>query len=599
MNSSTAIAQVLVDELVRCGITDAVLAPGSRNAPLSMALHDADVLGRLRLHVRIDERTAGFLALGLARGSGRPVPVITTSGTAVANLHPAVLEAHHGGVPLLVLSTDRPAQLRDVGANQVIDQRTVFSSALRLFHEFALLDRTPTDDQLTSANAYWRSMIGRAVAAAAGGAGRCGPVQLNVPLMEPLLPPALGTADPSWPAAWADRPGPVMIAAELTGPLSGRPGGRAWTSVDVPVPDTSVRISQRPSARPRRLLVVAELGDPRAAQLAAAGHVVVSEVGGADGGDVLGAGVQLLEVPELLEIEPPEQVLVLGRPTLHRAVRSLLARPAGPIGWSVEVVAPPADFPDPAGQATSVRPDLGILPAADQRWAERWREADRAAVAAVQAELDGLPGTSSPRAARDLVRALPTEAVLVLGSSQVPRDVALAALPRDGLRVVANRGVAGIDGLVSTAVGVGLAMTDRPTVAYLGDLSFVHDLTGLAIGPAEPRPDLTLVINNNDGGGIFTTLESGAASYAPSFERIFGTPLGLDLSGWAAACHIPFTRVPPGAELAAAIGNGTAERGIGIRLVEVVTDRTRLREDQLRLRRAARDAARRAVTVRG
>jgi 2-succinyl-5-enolpyruvyl-6-hydroxy-3-cyclohexene-1-carboxylate synthase len=348
--------------------------------------------------------------------------------------------------------------------------------------------------------------------------------------------------------------------------------------------------------------VIAELGDPRAAALAAAGHVVVSEVGGADGGDVLGAGVQLLEGPELLEVQPPEQVLVLGRPTLHRAVRSLLARPAGQVGWSIEVIAPAADFPDPAGQATSVRADLGTLPAADQRWAERWREADRAAVAAVQAELDALPATSSPRAARDLVRALPAETVLVLGSSQVPRDVGLAAVPRDGLRVVANRGVAGIDGLVSTAVGVALASPDRPTVAYLGDLSFVHDLTGLAIGPAEPRPDLTLVVNNNDGGGIFTTLEPGAASYAPSFERIFGTPLGLDLSGWAAACRIPFTRLGPGAapaDLAGAVDGAAVERGAGIRLVEVVTDRSRLREDQVRLRRAARDAARRVVTVRG
>src|SRR6478735_9652112 len=134
VNPSTALAHVVVDELIACGITDAVLAPGSRNAPLSMALHEADATGRIRLHVRIDERTAGFLALGLARGSGRPAAVVTTSGTAVANLHPAVLEASHGGVPLVVLSADRPPWLRDVGANQTIDQRSVFGPALRLFH---------------------------------------------------------------------------------------------------------------------------------------------------------------------------------------------------------------------------------------------------------------------------------------------------------------------------------------------------------------------------------------------------------------------------------------------------------------------------------
>src|ERR1700712_507688 len=150
VNPSTALARVLVDELIACGIVDAVLAPGSRNAPLSMALHDADATGRLRLHVRIDERTAGFLAVGLARGSGYPVAVVTTSGTAVANLHPAVLEAHHGGVPLLLLTADRPPWLRDVGANQAIDQRNLFGHALRLFHEFAVPGR------VAGQNAGWR-----------------------------------------------------------------------------------------------------------------------------------------------------------------------------------------------------------------------------------------------------------------------------------------------------------------------------------------------------------------------------------------------------------------------------------------------------------
>lgn len=171
MNSSTAVARVLVDELVACGLTDAILAPGSRNAPLSLALHDADATGRLRLHVRIDERTAGFLALGLARGSGHPAAVITTSGTAVANLHPAVLEAAHGQVPLIVLSADRPPWLRDVGANQTVDQHDIFGSALRFFHEFAV-PQTRSGQQ-----GHWRSMAGRAWSAAAGAGvvrpGRC------------------------------------------------------------------------------------------------------------------------------------------------------------------------------------------------------------------------------------------------------------------------------------------------------------------------------------------------------------------------------------------------------------------------------------------
>src|SRR6478736_3215625 len=205
VNPSTALARVLVDELIACGITDAVLAPWSRNAPLSMALHDADATGRLRLHVRIDERTAGFLAVGLARGSGRPAVVVTTSGTAVANLHPAVLEAHHGAVPLLVLSADRPPWLRDVGANQTIDQRTVFGSALRFFHEFAVAQ------QVSGQNAAWRAMVSRAVGAARGAGGVGGPVQLNLPLAEPLLPDTTDVPDQppaDWPESLAGRDGP-------------------------------------------------------------------------------------------------------------------------------------------------------------------------------------------------------------------------------------------------------------------------------------------------------------------------------------------------------------------------------------------------------
>ena len=206
VNPSTALARVLVDELIACGVTDAVLAPGSRNAPLSMALHDADAAGRLRLHVRIDERTAGFLAVGLARGSGRPAVVVTTSGTAVANLHPAVLEAHHGGVPLLVLSADRPPWLRDVGANQAIDQQSLFGPALRFFHEFACRAAGLGPE---------RGLAGDGLPArsrAAGGAGGvAGPVQLNLPLAEPLLPDA--DDDPTgrradWPESLAGRDGP-------------------------------------------------------------------------------------------------------------------------------------------------------------------------------------------------------------------------------------------------------------------------------------------------------------------------------------------------------------------------------------------------------
>ena len=183
MNPSTALATVLVDEMVRGGVREAVLCPGSRSAPLAYALQEADAAGRLRLHVRVDERSAGFLALGLAKLTRRPVPVVTTSGTAVANLHPAVLEASHAGVPLLVLTADRPQELRGTGANQTTDQGGFFGAAVRWSHELAAPERR------AGQNGSWRSVVARACVAARGDlTGEAGPVHVNVPLREPLVP---------------------------------------------------------------------------------------------------------------------------------------------------------------------------------------------------------------------------------------------------------------------------------------------------------------------------------------------------------------------------------------------------------------------------
>ncbi len=550
MNPSTALARVLVDELVACGLTDAVLSPGSRNAPLSMALHAADATGRLRLHVRIDERTAGFLAVGLARGSGRPVVVVTTSGTAVANLHPAVLEAAHGHVPLIVLTADRPPWLRGVGANQTVDQHGILGPALRWFHELAVPeaghDRRP----------HWRSMVGRAWSAARGGAASpAGPVQLNVPLSEPLLPDD-------------DR----------TEPQDGRDG--PWTR---PVAADPAVLGSVPAPGPgERVLFVADLTHPWAASVAEAGHLVVAEAGGAAGRHVLAAGVHLLSSSEFLEGARPDRVVVLGRPTLFRSVQALLADPA----VTVDVVAHPADFADPSGTARVIapgRPDLSEVPHGE--WAARWRDADAAAGKAVADVLDSLGPDSSPRLARDLVELLPRRATLVLGSSQPPRDIALSTRARDGVRVVANRGVAGIDGMVSTAMGVALAadaMTG-PTVALLGDLTFLHDVTGLIVGPDEPRPDLTIVVGNNDGGAIFGVLEPGEPRHAGAYERVFGTPHHVDLGSAARAFghrHVP---VRGRAELADALDNPG-----GIRVVEVRTSRTDLAWTLSRMAEAVR-----------
>ncbi|MDQ2737550.1 MAG: 2-succinyl-5-enolpyruvyl-6-hydroxy-3-cyclohexene-1-carboxylic-acid synthase [Actinomycetota bacterium] len=573
MNPSTAFARVLVDELIAGGMTDAVLAPGSRNAPLSIALYDADSAGRIRLHVRIDERTAGFLAVGLARGTGRPVAVCTTSGTAVANLHPAVLEAHHGGVPLLVLSADRPPALRDVGANQVIDQRSVFGSALRFFHEFGVAA------ERGGQNAMWRSMVCRALAHTSGaGTGFAGPVQLNLPLVEPLLPDG---DDGGWPETLDGRGDAV--------------GSRCpWTVIDTAAPDEVLTGVEVPAGHPmipapapgERVLFVGDLTHPAAGPLAALGHVVLSEAGGAAGSAVVSTGMHLLAVPGFLEPGLPDRVVVLGRPTLYRQISALLADSM----IEVDVLASPFGYADPTGKARRVAPVLAPLAGpGDTEFVQFWRAAQHSAAQQVSKIVGELDLACSPRLAAEVVARVPDGTTLVLGSSQPPRDVGLACAPRDGLRVVANRGVSGIDGMVSTAIGVALGSGGDagPTVALMGDLTFLHDLTGLVIGPHEPRPDLTIVVSNNGGGGIFHTLEPGEPLHDRAFERVFGTPHDVQLAGIVESAGWEHILATSEEELADALVEPS-----GIRVVEVPTARTDLRAVHARIRAAVSAAVR-------
>ena len=535
MNPSTAHAQVIVDELVRCGVTDAVLCPGSRSAPLAFALHAADAAGRLRLHVRIDERTAGFLALGLALRSGRPVPVVATSGTAVANLHPAVLEASHAGVPLLVLTADRPPQLIGTGANQTVLQPGIFGDAVRL-----ALSAGPASDPERE-NGPWRAAVGRAVAAALGTPP--GPVHVNLPFAEPLVPD--GGAAPA-----------------------GRLGGAPWTAV----------------ARPRVQAAPLPL-DPAAPTLVIAGAGALSEV--RDWGlpvvaepasRVWDAGLRA--GPWLLGVLPdglrPAQIVVAGRPTLHRPVQRLLADP----DVAVYALADPdgRSWPDVAGTVRAVgaapswRPPPG--------WTASWLDADRAVGKALDAALDAPEAPGGLRLARALVDALPGDALLVVGSSNPVRDVSLGAVPRRDVAVLANRGVSGIDGTVSTAIGAALAH-EGPAFALLGDLTLLHDTTGFVIGPEEPRPDLTIVVLNDGGGGIFGLLEHGAPEHAGSFERVFGTPHTVDLAALATAMDLEHVRVDDLAALPAAL-----EPRRGIRLAEIRADRTTLRAGHAAIRAA-------------
>jgi 2-succinyl-5-enolpyruvyl-6-hydroxy-3-cyclohexene-1-carboxylate synthase len=521
--TSTRQARAVVDELIRGGVTDAVLCPGSRNAPFAFALQAADAAGRLRLHVRIDERGAGFLAIGLARGSGRPVPVCTTSGTAVANLHPAVLEAAHAGVPVIALTADRPAELIGTGASQTVDQTGIFGGAVRLALTAASDDRRV------------RAQVCRALAAATG--VRPGPVHLNVPFTEPLVPD-----DDVWPA--------------------GRPGGVPWT-VAPPAVQVAAPLPLDPTAP---TLVLAGTGDPAPHY---AGLPVVAEPGSTAWPEALRTGSWLVDEPALR----PAQVVVAGRPTLHRSVQRLLADP-GVAVYALAGAGPWTDVP------ATVRA-VGALPrmAPDPGWLARWTAADRAAAAALDGALDAGPAPAGLRLARELLAALPAGSALTIGSSNPVRDVALAARPRRGIAVLTNRGVAGIDGTVSAAAGFALAH-GGPGYALIGDLTLLHDVTGLMTGPDEPRPDLTIVVLNDRGGGIFTLLEQGAPEHARAFERIFGTPHTVDLAALCAAIGIPHTAVAP-ADLAAVL-----EPAPGIRMIEVPADRAMLRSAHGELRKA-------------
>lgn len=550
MNPSTAQATVLVDELVRNGVRHAVLCPGSRNAPLSFALHTAATTGRLSLHVRVDERSAAFLALGLAN-RGVPSALVCTSGTAAANFHPAVLEADRSATPLLVLTADRPPELRAALANQVIDQHRLYGSALRHFDELAVAQRK------SGQNAYWRSVICRAVHAAAPARGAAGPVQLNIPLAEPLVP-ADDATDPAWPEA-----------------LAGRPDGARWTAAAPVREGDGPRL--RPAGRRGVLLLAGAVTESALAWGERNGWPVLAEAGGVGmcGPAGIAAGTWLLGAPDFLDHHLPDEVVCVGRPTVFRQVNRLLAEP----GVRVLMVGDDTRWPAPAHNVTEVGPDYGdALEPADPGWLTAWQEADRLAESAVRHAVDALPWPTGLRLARELVDALPAGALFTVGSSNPTRDVALAARRRGGIRLHLNRGVSGIDGMLSTAIGASI-VHNGPSYALFGDLTFLHDLNALLIGPHEQRPDLTVVVHNDDGGGIFSLLEQGAEPYAASFERVFGTPHGADLAALCAGYRVPHHLVRDLADFREAVRPAT-----GIRVVEVRTDRRGLRERHAELR---------------
>lgn len=596
-------ARVLVAELAAHGVRDVVLAPGSRSAPLAYALAEAaspagerpDGAPELRLHVRVDERSAAFLALGLARaaavdGPPRPVAVVTTSGTAVANLHPAVLEAHHAGLPLLLLTADRPHELRGTGANQTTVQVEIFGPAVRLDADVPAPSGRPGEDR------DLRHLVSRAVAAALGSrTGDPGPVHLDLAYREPLTPEV--DAGP-WPDAGAAAvPGRVAVLARGTG--SDLPD-----LIDVPGID----------ALPRPVVVVAGDGaGPDARRLAeAAGWPLLAEPSsGARGGPNAPVAYRLLLGEPSLGGRV-RSVVLLGRPTLSRPVSALLARD----DVDLTVVAPVgAGWPDAGRAADRVLPGVpaawldgaegaggagGAHGAADAAWLRAWQDADAAALAALDGLLDAgpagrrtrsTPPLTGPQAVRAVAEASLPGDVLVVGSSNPVRDLDLVAHWGSPPVVLANRGLAGIDGMVSTAAGIALGLPRRRVRALLGDLTFLHDVGGLLVPTTEQAVDLQLVVLNDAGGSIFATLEHGAPERARTFERVFGTPHTVDVAALCAGYGVRHVRVSDLPALAAAL----AAPGSGTSVVEVRVDRADRRGMGERVARVVRDAVRAAV----
>ncbi|MGH9229736.1 MAG: 2-succinyl-5-enolpyruvyl-6-hydroxy-3-cyclohexene-1-carboxylic-acid synthase [Acidimicrobiales bacterium] len=532
-------AATLVDEWQRCGVGHAVVCPGSRSTPLALALSERP---EIALHVHHDERSGGFLALGLGLATGRPAVVLTTSGTAATELHAAVVEADLAGVPFLACTADRPPELRDVGAPQAIDQVHLFGRAVRWFGD-------PGVPDLASAS-RWRAFAGRACAATLG--PRPGPVHLNLPFREPLV----ATAGPL-PPGRDDRPW-----------VAGAPTPATASSVEDDMPAELRRLAGR-----RGVIVAgaAPFDGPALHRLAEALRWPVLAEPRSPAWIPAATGIRhidaILRSPRAADALRPEAILRVGAPGASRVVNEWL----GASGADEAVVGAPG-WSDPAATAATVIDGspgavlaaFGSAPSgpAPGAWLGRWLAASDAAATAVASALAQEPSPNEPAIARDVVAALPDGARLVVASSMPVRDVERYAAPRSGLTVLGNRGANGIDGTVSTAVGVALGSA-APTALLIGDIAFLHDSNGL-LGAAGRGIDLVCVVVDNDGGGIFSFLPQARALPPGRFESLFGTPHGLDLVAMAAAYGIDARALERDDATGATVGEAAAKGGIHV-----------------------------------
>lgn len=546
LNPNMVFARALVANLAVNGVTRFVLSPGSRSGPLAHALAEAasamppSGAPAIDLHVRIDERSAAFLALGLSLASGAPVAVVTTSGTAVGNLLPAVMEAHHAGVPLLLLTADRPYDLRGTGANQTTDQRGIFKNFVRWSTDAVF--PTAGRDLEAEAGSLARMALCQALGAATVGVsdtGGPGPVHLNLQFAEPL-----GPDHGAWPRP---EPSEFLYVAETSVP---------------PLPTSRAGI-----------VIAGHGGGPGAAVIATThGWPLLAEPssGARIGGACVPGYVELLETEagRALAAEA-EFVLVVGRPTLARSIRRLMD--SAPRLWVARHGAQWREAPDHAEEVFADVPFSWLRDAPDDgdavvesRWQTRWQDA---AEGSRSIEGSGAWGVRGVVAA--IGRSLRGGDSLVLGSSGAVRaaDAWLPIRPAlDQPRVYSNRGLAGIDGTVATALGIALG-GEAPVTALMGDITFLYDAAALLIGPRERQPSLRIVVLNDGGGTIFAGL--GHASAEPeAFERVFTTPHGASIGAIARAYGAQHVEV----RSVAALEGILAKPATGIEIVEAMLE---------------------------
>lgn len=522
--TSTALARSIVQSCLDSGAEQVVIAPGSRNAPLSWAFAQAEKAGLIKIQVRIDERDAGFLALGIAKATKKPVPVVVTSGSAVANLLPAIVEAFHSAVPVIVLSADRPASARGKSAPQTINQFGLFGTFVKSQIDVTAGNKSALD-------------ISKVIDSTAS--GRPGPIQVNVQFEMPLMP---DENEMEWqPKA----PNINSISKTQCHQKEIEVSGNGIFVVgDNSDPEAVEEINQ----------LSQEIGWPIIWEPTSNAHMLPNAIS---------HGVVLLQA----DIAPKVDVVVtLGTVGLSRAILGLLKSVSTHL--AIHSASAGSDLPDPVSSANEILECVPKLKTTvDPEWLSQWQTLNNKAAASIDTDLtpDTLTG---PSAAQLVWNQAGEDDQLFVAASWPGRHLEAYAATRNGLKVFGNRGANGIDGLISTSVGVGLGTNNR-TILLMGDIAFLHDLGGLNLGEGQDQPNLTIVVLDNNGSGIFSQLEQGAPQYQEHYEKVFGTPHGKDLWVIAESLEIPAKQVTTKTELKFALES--FEKSPGIKVIVCLT----------------------------